>query len=80
MHTVNLLQAASSLSSLVDEIEKGEETEIFITRNGRPAAKLVALTEQSAAKKIGVARGEFVIPDDIQSSDAEVARFFLKST
>lgn len=40
MHTVNMLQAKSSLSRLVEAIEQGEEREIIIARNGRPAAKL----------------------------------------
>lgn len=79
MHTVNMLEAKSSLSRLVDAIEKGEEKEIFIARNGRPAAKLVALTQLAPGKRIGVAKGKFVVPDDIQSSDPEVAHLFLGS-
>ena len=41
MITVNILQAKSSLSRLVEAIEQGHEREILIARNGRPAAKLV---------------------------------------
>ncbi|HEX4916341.1 MAG TPA: prevent-host-death protein, partial [Limnobacter sp.] len=41
MHTVNMLQAKSSLSRLVEDIEMGRKSEIIIARNGRPAAKLV---------------------------------------
>ena len=40
MPSVNMLQAKSSLSRLVEAIEQGQEREIVITRNGRPAAKL----------------------------------------
>jgi antitoxin (DNA-binding transcriptional repressor) of toxin-antitoxin stability system len=42
MQTVNMLQAKSSLSRLVEAIEQGEEREIVITRNGRPAAQTSA--------------------------------------
>ena len=43
MQTVNMLQAKSSLSRLVEAIEQGQEREIVIARNGRPAAKLVPM-------------------------------------
>ncbi len=38
MPSVNMLQAKSSLSRLVESIESGQEREIVIARNGRPAA------------------------------------------
>lgn len=43
MEAVNMLQAKSSLSRLVEAIERGEEREIVIARNGRPAAKVDAV-------------------------------------
>jgi len=39
MQTVNMLEAKSTLSRLVDLIEQGTEREIVIARNGRPAAR-----------------------------------------
>src|ERR1019366_938006 len=41
MKTVNMLQAKSTLSKLVEAIESGREEEVIIARNGRPAAQLV---------------------------------------
>lgn len=41
MLNVNLADAKSRLSELVDRVEKGEE--IVITRHGRPVARLLAL-------------------------------------
>ena len=76
MHTVNMLQAKSSLSRLVEAIEQGEKREIIIARNGRPAAKLVPIDSQSE-KRIGAAKGKFEIPDDIDAHNDEVARLFL---
>lgn len=77
MTTINMLQAKSNLSRLVESIEQGEEREIIIARNGRPAAKLVPLTSVPASKRIGVAKGLFEVPDDIDVNNAEVARMFL---
>jgi len=43
MPTVNMLEARSTLLRLVGAVESGAEKEIIIARNGRPAAKLVAI-------------------------------------
>ncbi|MEW6132705.1 MAG: type II toxin-antitoxin system Phd/YefM family antitoxin [Pseudomonadota bacterium] len=77
MTSVNMLQAKSSLSRLVDAIEQGQEREIIIARNGRPAAKLVPVNSVPAGKRIGAAKGKFKVPDSIDIHNAEVARLFL---
>ena len=76
MHSVNMLQAKSSLSRLVDAIEQGQEREIVIARNGRPAAKLVPMDTVQAGQRIGVAKGKFEMPDTIDAHNDEVARLF----
>lgn len=77
MTAINMLQAKSNLSRLVESIEQGEEREIIIARNGKPAAKLVPLSSVPASRRIGVAKGLFEVPDDIDANNAEVARMFL---
>ncbi len=77
MLAVNMLQAKSTLSRLVEAIELGEEREIVIARNGRPAAKLVPIDVQPTGKRIGVAKGSFTVPDDIDAHNEEVARLFM---
>ena len=77
MQAVNMLQAKTTLSRLVEAIEQGQEREIVIARNGRPAAKLVPMDAAPAGKRIGVAKGLFEVPDDIDSQNAEVARLFM---
>lgn len=74
MQTVNMLQAKSSLSRLVKAIEQGREREIVIARNGRPVAKLVSLNAEPFGKRIGVAKGLFVVPDSIDND--KVAKLF----
>ena len=76
MIAVNMLQAKSSLSRLVEAIELGQEREIIIARNGRPAAKLVPIEVLPVGQRIGVAQGKFVVPDDIDANNDEVARLF----
>lgn len=77
MPSVNMLQAKSSLSRLVEAIEQGQEREIVIARNGRPAAKLVPIDAVPAGKRIGVAKGKFTVPDNIDTHNDEIARMFV---
>jgi len=77
MQTVNMLEAKSSLPLLVEAIEQGQEREIVIARNGRPAAKLVPIDIAPSGKRIGVAKGLFVVPDSIDAHNDEVAQLFM---
>lgn len=77
MQSVNMLQAKTSLSRLVEAIEQGQEREIVIARNGRPAAKLVPMDFAPAGMRIGVAKGLFEVPDSIDEHNDEVSRLFM---
>ena len=76
MPTVNMLEAKTHLSKLVESLESGQETEIIIARNGRPAARLVPLQPRSAGQRIGIAEGKWVIPDDIDRDNDIIADLF----
>ena len=75
MQTVSLFDAKTHLSRLVDQIASGAETEIVISRNGKPVARVVPI-ESDASRRIGLAKGEFKVPDDIDRQNAEVAAIF----
>ena len=57
---VNMLDAKSSLSRLVHDLETGGADEFIIARNGRPAARLVPLLAVQAdrSRRIGVAKSD----------------------
>jgi len=76
MPIVNMFEAKSSLSRLVEAVESGAETEIIIARNGRPVAKLVAIKPATTGKRIGVAKGKFVVPDTIDADGAAIVALF----
>jgi prevent-host-death family protein len=76
MKQVNLYEAKTSLSALVDEAAAGEE--IIIAKNGKAKAKLVALT--SAPRKpprfgfwnhLG-----WKLPDNFDDPDPEIEALF----
>jgi prevent-host-death family protein len=73
MAIVNMLEAKSNLSRLVEAVESGAETEVVIARNGRPAARLVAVRPPRQGRRLGVAKGKFKVPDDIDADNAIVA-------
>ena len=76
MPIFNMLEAKSNLSRLVEAVETGVETEIVIARNGRPAARLVPIRPSAGGKRIGVAKGKFRVPEDIDTENAAVAALF----
>ena len=60
MTTVNMLEAKSNLSRLVEAVETGVEREIIIARNGKPAAKLVPLTAPTdVGVRLGLLAGKY---------------------
>ncbi len=59
---VNIYDAKTRLSQLVDRAEAGEE--IIIARGGRPAAKLVPFRATSVKRKPGRMRGRIRVRRD----------------
>jgi prevent-host-death family protein len=79
MSTVNILEAKTHLSRLVEEIASGAQRSVIIARNGRPAARLLPI--ETRAVRLGVLRGQYVIPDDIDVDNPDIAaQFGLAST
>jgi prevent-host-death family protein len=78
--TVNMLDAKTQLSKLVEAVESGAETEIIIARNGKPAAKLVPLDAAPKRElRLGLAEGKYPPFDyeGFQEMDAEIEAMFL---
>ena len=78
MHQVNMHEAKTRLSQLVDEIESGRESQIIIARNGKPIARLISISKPGdISKRIGIARGEFIAPNPSKDLDERVANLFI---
>ena len=80
MSVFNMLEAKSNLSRLVEAVETGAEAEIIIARNGRPAARLVAIRPVPSGMRIGVAKGKFIVPETIDADDAAIATMFADTS
>jgi prevent-host-death family protein len=75
MQTVSLFDAKTHLLRLIDQIVTGAESEIVISRNGKPVARVLPI-QTDTTNRIGLAAGEFEVPDDIDVHNAEVATLF----
>ena len=64
--TVNVHEAKTHLSRLLERVETGEE--VVIARAGRPVARLTRLAGTGGKRRLGVLDGRFRIPDDFNRS------------
>jgi prevent-host-death family protein len=72
METVNMHEAKTHLSRLVEKAAKGEP--FIIARAGKPLVKVVAIEDDSKAKamrRIGFLDGQYKVPDDIKTMFAD---------
>ena len=65
METVNMHQAKSQLSRLVERVSAGEE--IIIARAGRPVARLAPLEQSGKPRTPGLLKGKIWISKDFDA-------------
>ena len=65
METVNLHEAKTHFSRLVDAAANGEE--IIIAKAGKPAARLVPLERAKAKRRFGALKGKIRIAGDFDA-------------
>ena len=67
MRTVNMHEAKTHLSRLVEAAAEGEP--FVISKAGKPMVKVVAIEEPAppVGKRIGFAEGQFSVPDDFDT-------------
>jgi prevent-host-death family protein len=76
LERVNMHDAKTHLSKLVERVEGGEE--IVISRAGKPAAKLVPI-EKLGPRKLGGWEGRVWMAPDFDDFDKEIERMFEES-
>jgi prevent-host-death family protein len=75
MTTVNIHEAKTHLSRLVDQAARGET--IVIAKAGKPLVKVVPLDAPSPKSRIGFMAGEIEVPDDFdQLGSLEIEALF----
>ncbi|NJD28412.1 MAG: type II toxin-antitoxin system Phd/YefM family antitoxin [Chloroflexi bacterium] len=73
---VNIHEAKTHLSRLVERVEAGEE--ITLARAGRPVARLIPYRPRREPRKLGMWKGKVWLADDWDSAatNAEIGRLF----
>ena len=75
MRTINIHEAKTHLSRLVEDVAKGEP--FIIAKAGKPMAKVVPLDPPKPVERLGFLEGAFSIPDDFDDmGSAEIERLF----
>jgi prevent-host-death family protein len=68
MKTVNIHEAKTHLSRLLEGVGQGES--FIIAKSGKPVAKVVPFSEKPP-QRIGFMEGQFTVPDDFDTMFAE---------
>ena len=61
MTTVNVHQAKTHLSRLLEQVQSGRQ--ILIAKSGRPVARLVPLADAPRPKRLGLLKGRLRVPE-----------------
>jgi prevent-host-death family protein len=77
MRTVNIHEAKTNLSRLVDDAAKGEP--FIIAKAGKPLVKVMALDAPAGAqvRRVGFLAGQIAVPEDFdRMGSAEIEKLF----
>jgi len=75
MQTVNIHEAKTHLSRLLEQVAGGDE--IIIAKAGKAIARLVPLDAAPKKRQLGLLKGKLNVPDDFDAplTDSELALF-----
>jgi len=62
---VNIYEAKSNLSKLINQVIAGEE--VIVAKSGNPVAKIVPFEKPAQNRKPGSAKGKLIISDDFDA-------------
>lgn len=74
MTMVNMHEAKTHLSRLMDRVVQGED--VVIAKAGRPVARLVAYDEADEPRRPGALKGQIWIADDFDELPPEILAAF----
>lgn len=74
MQIINIHQAKTNLSKLIEKALVGED--VIIAKAGKPVAKLTAYKEPLKPRKLGLLKGKIKVPDNFNDEDKEINKLF----
>jgi prevent-host-death family protein len=76
VRTVNIHAAKTHLSSLLEDVQKGEE--VVIAKAGKPIARIVPVATERKRRQPGILRGQAWAAPDAWVPDPELERLFYE--
>lgn len=76
MCQMNVLEAKTNFSKIIAMLENLEEEEVVVARSGKPVVKVVLIPQVDVSKRIGIAKGKIVYPEDFDEMNDEIAELF----
>lgn len=76
MQIVNIHEAKTNLSKLIEKTLKGEE--VIIAKAGKPVAKLSVYKEKLKPRKPGLWKGKVWVSPDFDEEDEEINKLFYE--
>jgi prevent-host-death family protein len=78
MRQVNMHEAKTQLSRLVDAVAKGEMKEVIIAKDGEPKAKIVPIEPARKKVRLGLAKDRYpeFDMDAFNAVDEDIAKLF----
>ncbi|HSW96675.1 MAG TPA: type II toxin-antitoxin system Phd/YefM family antitoxin [Candidatus Saccharimonadales bacterium] len=75
MQIMNIHQAKTNLSQLIEKALQGED--VIIAKAGKPIVKLVAYKAKLKPRKPGLLKGKISIPDNFTDEDPDINKLFF---
>ena len=70
---VSVYEAGMDFPKLIHMLESRREEAIIVSRSGKPVAKITLYDENQASCRIGIAKGKFKSPIDLDVDNDEIA-------
>lgn len=74
MQIINIHEAKTTLSKLIEKTSQGEE--IIIAKAGKPVAKLVPYKQNLKPREPGLLKGKIFVPENFDNEDEEINKLF----
>ena len=71
---VNIYEAKTQLSALVDQAASGKD--VIIARNGKPQARITSLVPAKGTIQFGLLKGKLTVPGDFDAPNPDIEALF----
>lgn len=73
---INIYQAKTQLSKLIELAQEGKE--VIIAKAGNPVAKIVKYKKKLQPRQFGLWKGKVFVPDNFDDEDEEINKLFYE--